>query len=348
MALGNTNISITAVGTEISSASKTISGLVGAAGLNKYSFYGPGALSVDANKDVVLTPPASVFKLGDYRSYNHLSETPHPQADYTLYWGPGGVTTTATIPWFPNAMNIMEFAYPGTYVTYKFYDTALGRSGEVGDNLIYTFTSAIDFATITPLAGHTRGTTQRANSMQLVVVTNLPTTTATLYMDTYISDMSGNRLINLGTKANGYTTITLLEQSAPYVYGANSNIPTKPEHYTMLIPNVYSTNRCTEHKVDQSLGTSYSFNVVAYGLYNDGEGVNEYRTVRLPVCHAKINVDGYDTVLTPVPDGVELPDTGLSFTGTLSAGTFNNGDVCAVTFTAGTTVDPTDFVSCSA
>lgn len=344
MALGTTNISTTAVGTEIGVISNVITDLVGAVSLNPYSFYGPGFLSVDVNKDVVITPPVDNFKLGDFRSYDHTSETPHAQADCTLNWGPGGVEFNSVISWFPNGMNIKEFAVSGDYVTFSFYSTVEDRVA--GTNVVHSFTTTILFNDITPLVGHTRTTNKRANSTQTPMVTGIPTTYATLYCDTFISDISGTRLINLGTKTNGYTTITLVENELPYVYGFNnSGSPVCPEHYTFISARIYGTPGlpCAENTVNQSLGTTYSFNLAAYGLYNDGEGVNEFRTIRLPICYAKLTVDGNDTILM---DGEELADTGQYFTGELTAGTFNYNDQCKVIFTTGTTVDGADFVSC--
>jgi hypothetical protein len=116
-------------------------------------------------------------------------------------------TTTANIEWYPEDLNIKSFLVSGDYVTFKFYQSSANRIAETG--AVHTFTAPITYSTITPLAGHTRTTTQKPSATQTVTVTGIPITYATLYMDTYISNASGTRLINLGTKANGYTTITI-------------------------------------------------------------------------------------------------------------------------------------------
>lgn len=115
-------------------------------------------------------------------------------------------TVNSNISWYPESLNIKHFQSTGDYVTFKFYTSTGDRTSE--SNAVHTFTAPIVYSTITPLSGHTRNTTLRANSPQTVMVTNIPTTVSPLYMDTYISNVSGTRLINLGTKVNGYTTIT--------------------------------------------------------------------------------------------------------------------------------------------
>jgi hypothetical protein len=83
MALGTTGITRTAIRTETGLSSYLGSELMGSNTLSPYSFYGPGRLSVDANKDIITLAP-TVSKQGDFRSYNHTAIEPHAQADFVL------------------------------------------------------------------------------------------------------------------------------------------------------------------------------------------------------------------------------------------------------------------------
>lgn len=338
MALGDTNISITAVKTELSSASNKWSGLVGGVGTNKYSFYAPGFLTVDGINDVVLTPPVVSMKIGDFRRYNHASLTPTPTTSFTLGWGPGGATVDSVLPCFPQAMNIKEFAIYGTYVTYKFYTSAAARAAEGAT--VKTFTTALSFSAITPLAGHTRTTNSRVVSTQTPNVTGIPTATSPLYVDTYISDIAGNRKINFANKANGYWTLTLHEYVDPYAYGANSGYPSPPTGYTAVFASVYTVDNCGTGHVVQSLGSNYSFKVVAHAIFG-----GSHRTVDLTNAIIHLIVDGQTTV---VKASGTLSKDGVSFSGVLSGGaTWNYDDAGVVRFASGTTIAASpDYNSC--
>lgn len=83
MALGTTGITRSAIRTETGLVSKNGSELMKSAALSPYSFYGPGILSVDVNKNIVLLA-ATTSKQGDFRGYNHSATMPHAQADFTI------------------------------------------------------------------------------------------------------------------------------------------------------------------------------------------------------------------------------------------------------------------------
>ena len=153
------------------------------------------AMTVDSNFDGL-----------DYDGVAFNTSTPSIGA-FEYPTGPS-TTVNSNILWYPEALNIKSFTTYGDYVTFKFYTSSANRTAETSSVLI--FTAPIVYNTITTLSGHTRTTTQQAASPQTVYVTGIPSTYSTLYMDTFISDSSGNRLINLGTKANGYTTITFV------------------------------------------------------------------------------------------------------------------------------------------
>ena len=323
MALGSINITMSEVRDYIQGVSYKVSELVATPGLNKYSFYAPGQLDVDANKDPLLIPPTANFKLGDFRLYDKLATAPAAASDFTYNWGPGGVIFNAVIPWFPGTMNLKSFASPGDYVTMKFYTSTANGTAET--NAVLTYTSSINFNSITPLVSHSRTTTFKAEGTQLVSVSGIPTGYSTLYVDTYISDIGGGRLINLGTKTNGYTTLTLVENNYPHVSGQNTNNPAHPAGYTVIFPNVFNTVKCIMGGMDQSIGTSYSFNVVAYAVNSGGN-----RTVRLSSVDVILTVDGIRTTLQA---GLELPSAGKSFSGTLADGSaWNYNDMGYVTF----------------
>jgi hypothetical protein len=165
MSLPTTNLAVSAVRAETGVDSYSVATLVGASGLNAYSFYGPGTLDVDANYDVVLTPATSPYKLGDFRAYNHSSKTPRVQSDYDLWYSSGDSTITFMMAWFPEGMNIKEFAEPGDYVTLNFYPSSNDRANE--GTQMHQEILPITFNEITPLVGHTRDTGYRAGSTQL-------------------------------------------------------------------------------------------------------------------------------------------------------------------------------------
>ena len=114
MALGDNDISTTSVGAEIGQPSiDTVSGLVGYNALNKYSRYSPGVLGVDINKNVILTPPTSDYKLGDYRRYDHSAAAPAFQAIGTQNHNPGTTTRTITQPIAMNELNLAAISNNG-------------------------------------------------------------------------------------------------------------------------------------------------------------------------------------------------------------------------------------------
>jgi hypothetical protein len=54
-----------------------------------------------------------------------------------------------------------------------------------------------------------------------------------IYLDTYFSDISGNRLVNLGSVSGGYTDITTHERQDPEIY-TTGNISSPPSGYTVI------------------------------------------------------------------------------------------------------------------
>jgi hypothetical protein len=326
--LGTTDITTTAVMTEIGSNSNAVSELVGASGLNKYSYYAPGSLSVDTNKDIVLTPPAADFKLGDFRSYNHAATAPAVQADFTQGWGPSNSNFGFNISLKYEGLNINSFADPATHVTVKIYASASDRTAE--SNPKHTQYFAISFTSDTPLPGHTRqsATKPATTGWHTLAVTNLdyswlsdPNTTA--YCEMYMSDSSGNRKINFGTRANNYTTITFHKAQLPYIQ-AGSYLSTKPSGYTVVFPEIHTASTaCAETDPIQMTwnDSGFTFYVKARGVYS-----SEQRILELTSCTVRFNINGsYQTIYT----GALSYNQGTYITGTLTIGdgVWHYGDV---------------------
>jgi len=62
-----------------------------------------------------------------------------------------------------------------------------------------------------------------------------------IYMDTFFSNISGTRLVNLGSVSGGYTDITTHERQDPEIY-ATGNISSPPSGYTALFPVLAASN----------------------------------------------------------------------------------------------------------
>lgn len=235
---------------------------------NKYSFYGPGVLTVDTSKNLVLTPPSNNDKLGDFRSYNHSAVTPGGANDFTWNWGPGGINTSPGIVSLPIEMNALFANANALYITYKAYLSIANRAAET--SLYDSYTELATYNTITALIGHTRTQTKRIASTNIGQFVNLSTTGLTtpndfIYLDTYLSDASGNRLVNLGAVADGYTTITMHEQQAPQI-NASGLCSSRPGYTGSHSAVDNTTARCGEVAVAMTFGsTAYSFYLRAIG-----------------------------------------------------------------------------------
>lgn len=319
MALGSTGINTTVVGNYIGSASHLWSVLCGFAGLNKYSFYAPGQLSVDANKDIVLTPPTSNFKLGDYRLYDKLAETPMPHTSGNIVnWI--AATISFTEAWHPFTLNIKAIAGHDNYVTVKFYNSAADRLNEA--NPRHTQTFPITYNSITPLVGHTRQSSYQCDMHQNYTITGLSTVLlandATLFRDTYISDSTGGRVVNLGTKANGYSETSFHKYQVPYITYSAQDITPRPAGYTHVFPRVHSaaTPVCTHTNVAQTQGaTGIDFYVKALGIY---PGSPSNRILDILSCDVVLTYGGISQTLAT---GVSISySSATHITGFLSEG----------------------------
>lgn len=280
MAIGN-NVDQSDVAAELGMSPfspQGLSVLCGSTGQNQFSFYGPGDLYADGSDQAVINFGTMVNNLGDFRQFNQSSNDPKSATDFTLNWGPSGSTTSSVIPAFPEAMNIKNISTSGTHLTYKFYYSSANRDSESGS--FYTFTTPITFNTITPLSGHTRNQTQRANSTQTPNITSIPTGGMStpndlIYVETYISNNIGTRICNLGSsRSRGYTTITFHKLQSPYIT-ASGNITPPPSGWTAAFPelNTSSTPVCgSVSNINVSFGSSaFSFYVHIRGI----DGINQ-------------------------------------------------------------------------
>jgi len=267
MALGDTNINTTNVGSEIGSSSNTVSGLVGASGLNKYSRYSPGTLGVDGAKNIILTPPTSNYMLGDFRRYNHSAIAPHWHSMGTQYWGPGGGSANGIhILIAMEQLNIAAIPDVGIDFTtnpahYRarvdIYGTEPDRTA--GTSLLHSiYPIEVNMVAHTPLSGHTRQVNwvlDTGDSGNDYVLNNIPVSSGdcTRYMEAYFCDIAGNRTANFGSnRAYGYVNVNFHENEAPQMLVGNymSSGDHPPAHggvsWTVVFPGIYNASAvCT-------------------------------------------------------------------------------------------------------
>jgi hypothetical protein len=263
MALTGANISTAAVNTELGSPYTTprlVSDLCKHANAgNVFSFYGPGTIIVDANKNAVWVAPSSNYKFGDFRYYNASATTPTPASDFTQDYPPSGSTVNASITTLPQDMNLFFINSGATKIYYKGYLTEANRIAESSPYISQL--SAVLTSSFSALAGHTRTQTSKPQSPHIQTLSGIsipmPTTPNDyLYLDTFFADVGGSRLVNLGTSvAGGYTTITMHQQQPPYAYASGTTTP--PGGYTAAFPVIDSVNtKCTDSDPTFSVGTS--------------------------------------------------------------------------------------------
>jgi hypothetical protein len=225
MALGNSDITHLGAKSESGQSGTTDnlnSAIVGYSSISPYSFWGPGALSVDANKDIVITPPPNNEKLGDFRQYNHTASTPSGGPGLTTKWGPGGTTASFTVAVNVEQLNHGSFAVPPTHIRLNFYLSTADRAAET--NLHYGLTTILTTGTshTIPL-GHTRALTSvyKMSSPQQISVTSFPVTGLSkpdiVYIDAFLCNSGGSRLVNLPTVSGGYSTMNIDEYTYPTI-----------------------------------------------------------------------------------------------------------------------------------
>ena len=332
MALGDTNISVNAICAELGitqSVSRTWTFLTSYSGINKYARFAPGALSVDGNKNTVVTPPASNMKIGDFRRYNHASNAPSLSPPSQLNYGPGAGNISVVIGYLINAVNIWSYADPADYSSYKLYDNSTDRGNEVNpyqhtgaDSISIT---ALTFSTTAPPVGHSRtsnkvaGSTQPSSSKLFNSATNaFSTPNQTVYGDGFLgAAITGARKINMGDAvSDGYFTFVAHQQQSPYIT-ATGNITPAPSGWTGAWPEIHTSSSpvCTNtSQITQSFGgTTYNFYVKIYGI--DG---GTFKVINATAADVYLDHDG----------GKQLIHSGtLSHTaGTLMSGTLSGSN----------------------
>jgi hypothetical protein len=350
MALGDNNISITAVKGETLSALNTIGGLVGLAGLNKYSRYAPGVLDVVVgSKDITLTPPVNNFKLGDFRRYNHTATTPTVTQGLSAVWYTGAPLVDISCTWAPQELNLAYFPQNGIdtgttpahyHVTIKAYATVSDRLAEI--NCLKSGTFGINMVAHTPLIGHTRqvswvmntgtsGNLDRATGQACKLVgVSVPSGDSNRYLEVFFSTSTGDRLINFGTRASNFTTCTCHEYVSPYVK-AGAYLATKPSGYTVCYPKVAvsPSDVCLENsQVPMTVGSGvYMFCVKVKGVYGGA-----IRQVQLTSCNIVLSIPGRADQAIATGVAIGYNDSGYFCSGSLAGGyTWHYDDIGTVT-----------------
>lgn len=299
MALAANNITVRLVNTELGSPfgatpnDITVKDICAYASQNPFSFYGPWTLGVDSNKTPIINYGSNNYKLGDFRSYNHSAATPAAANNFTQNWGPGGTTFDLTIVSFPYELNVLGANANAQYITYNAYLSSANRAAETSRH-DRDINSAL-FSTITALAGHIRSQTQRIQSTHIdtfvgMATAGLSTPNDTIYLDTYFSDASGNRLVNLGSVSGGYTEITTHEKEDPEI-NVSGNISSPPSGYTVIYPVLATTSgNCLDDSplAGGTVGTTtIAFYFGLHGIYG-----SETRSVEATSVTIRITYDG--------------------------------------------------------
>ena len=351
MALGNNNISLTAVYAELAGSSSPmpaittpskpwpLSTLCAVSGQSPYSFYGTGSLGVDSNKNLVWTAPASNYKLGDFRSYNHAAAILAPPNNFTQYYTAGASSIDVVMASFPYECNILFADSGAVYITYNAYTTTAYRAAawsSPATNRYDTATNSALFNTITALAGHTRTQTQKIHSTHVDTFTAFDLTGITstpdqiLYFEVFFSNISGTRLISFGNAASGgYYQITFHEYQDPTLEGG-ANVTPAPSGYTAIWPAVgsASTPVCIDtFQTYSNVDTTYDVWLSMRGVYGGGQRVHEVTS-----CDVALKVGGSSATIAT---GVSLGYSSKTrFQGTipggLSGGNFSYDEVWTV------------------
>jgi hypothetical protein len=244
------------------------SALVRHASITQWSFYRPGALSVHGTtKLVTRVAGTSDDKLGDFRGYNHTANTPTTPSDFDRNWGPGGTTISLTFVTYVEEWNLRETTSGSVpYISVRYYLSGTNRTNKV--SAVRTYTVLASETSNTPPTGHTNNQTQRpASASQIVTDANFPTSLITkpddvLYVDIYISDISGNEVARFGAaQTDGHVDVNTHEYSNPFVDGCGPNIGGSP--FTTVFPVVTNASNgkngvdFTESNGSTTYGTFY-------------------------------------------------------------------------------------------
>jgi hypothetical protein len=266
-------------------------------------------------------------KIGDFRLYNQLANTPSVNGPSQLNYGPGAGNISVQVAALPEQMNVWEYADPPDNYIFKIYKTISDRTSEVNALIVASGdpNKALTFSTTTPPTGHTRsetkivGSTQVSDTVQYSSTTNgFSTPNQNLYGDCFLCvPITGARKINLGeTVSGGYFSFIAHQYSQPYIT-ATGNITPAPSGWTAAWPDIHSSSTpvCTvTPNINQTQGSStYSFYVKVHGI----DGVDS-KVINTTNCDVYLTHDG----------GKQLVYSGaLSHSaGTLCSGTLQNSN----------------------
>lgn len=300
MALAANNITVRLVNTELGSPfgatpnDITVKDVCSYASQNPLSFYGPWTLGVDANKNPIINYGSNNYRLGDFRSYNHAAAS-QAANNFTQYWGPGGTEFDLTIVCLPGELNVLDADPNAIYITYNAYLSSANRAAETSrhdrdiNSALFTDISG------TKLANHIRNQDDKIHATHIdtfvgMQISGLSTPNDIIYLDTYFSDISGNRLVNLGSVAGGYTDITTHERQPPEIF-ASGNISSPPSGYTVIYPVLAaSSGRCLDD--DPLAGGTIGTTTIAFYFGFHGIYGSETRSVEATSVTIRITYDG--------------------------------------------------------
>jgi hypothetical protein len=333
MSFSESNIKIAAINQTIKGGSFDFQTLCRHPHVNPLSYYGPGRPGVDSNKNIIFVP-SNVNDPGDFRLYDHDALPPNIW-QIPGYLGWRGVTMDFTLLYQLNQLNLYAFADRGDYITIDIYHTPADRLAGSGRMYRSSPPFAIPVYADTPLTRHSRQSAFRPNTgynrcdIVGLFTSWLASPDDYLYAEFYISDLANNKKICLGrTRADGFATFQTHYMANPYMFGQNTNTPHPPSGYTAIFPALSSSggNVCSYvTNIDQSLGSTYAFNIVAKGIYGSSP-----RVVALDSVDIILTIGSIRTV---VATGVQLYyNAGRSFSGNLSSGSWTAGSIGAITF----------------
>lgn len=340
MSVGDNDITMSVIATELGisiGTNRLKSSLTRHVNITKWSFFRSG--SIDANvttKLVEFTAPSSNDKAGDFRRYDQSTTTPFTQSDYTHKWGPSGTTTTLIFVITPVDLNIKEIG-TGDYYTFKFYSSAADRTNKTSS--VKTHIVAIDYDPVTPPVGHTNNQTSRPDSPQQITVTGVTTSHSVLYMDSFISDISGNEKIRFD---DSHTDITMEEYEQALMRCTQSivsaDLPSgnSPAGYawsetgSRLQIYTASTPKDSSSDVNQTYGSSaYSFYWVVVLADTD----SNFYTAGITSIDLKTYLDdgsmSYDQTIETGASNTD-PTTQSQSSGSISGASFDYDDIWKV------------------
>jgi hypothetical protein len=259
-------------------------------GQNQYSFYGQWHVQPNSTtKCIEVNYGTTNHRLGDFRAYNHSANA--SGVVYTtmnLSYDDDASTHSTVIPVSMSEMNVLDalsgYSSSALYLCHKLYYTSANRAAET--SAFQTITSSLSWYTPTLMSGHIRTATQRPSGTQSHTV-SLNTSgingTDYIYVDSYISNISGTRLLTLGASVSaGYTTITMTPLVEPWIDAVGTCV--SRSGYTgshTEINNVASS--CTGADVPLSrTNKNYSFYLRAVGISSGTWNINPTNcTVRI-------------------------------------------------------------------